>query len=92
MVFKRLFVVTLILSVGLVLVGSALTQVSTPFDVSRYVLSGGGGFRSSPHFLLGDTLGQWADGPATSAGYRISPGFWYGEPLPTQIYLPLVMR
>jgi hypothetical protein len=75
---KRLTVWAIGLAAALVLAGVALAQISTNFDLSWHLLSGGGGSRGSTHYELDDTLGQWAEGPSSSAGYEISPGFWYG--------------
>ena len=74
------------------LTGAVLAQVSTHFDLSWNLLSGGGGSRSSTHYQVDDSLGQWAERSSSSAGYRIEPGFWYGvavatpgpTPTPTQ--------
>jgi len=60
--------------------GVVLAQVSTHFDLSWHLLSGGGGFRSSSTYWVDDSLGQWADRTSTSARYNIEPGFWYGAP------------
>lgn len=67
---------------GLMLTGVALAQVSTNFDLSWHLLSGGGGSRSSADYQLDDSLGQWADGSSSSANYEIEPGFWYGVAIP----------
>jgi len=64
-----------------ILLGSAgvvLAQVSTNFDLSWHLLSGGGGSRTSPDYQVDDALGQWAEAPSSSANYQIAPGFWYG--------------
>jgi hypothetical protein len=92
MALKRLFVLAVVLAVCLVLANAALAQVSPNFDLGWHVLSGGGGIRNSPHYRLGDTLGQWAEGPSASANYKLSPGFWYGVPVSHKAYLPLVRR
>jgi hypothetical protein len=66
------------LAAALALAGAALAQVSTNFDLSWHLLSGGGGSRSSTNYQLDDALGQWTGGASSSASYEISPGFWYG--------------
>lgn len=63
---------------GLLFAGIALAQVSTNFNLSWHLLSGGGGYRSSANYRLGDALGEWAQQAASSANYKIEPGFWAG--------------
>jgi len=65
---------------GLAVAGTVLAQVSTNFDLSWHLLSGGGGSRSSTNYQVDDSLGQWADGSSTSARYAIQAGFWSGAP------------
>ena len=55
-----------------------LAQVSTHFDLSWNLLSGGGGSRSSANYRVDDSLGQWPERSSSSASYRIEPGFWAG--------------
>jgi hypothetical protein len=56
----------------------ALAQVSTNYDVSWHLLSGGGGSRSSSNYRVDDALGQWAGGRTSSANTHVDAGFWYG--------------
>lgn len=77
---KRTLIWLAILIGSLGLAGVVLAQVSTNFDLSWHLLSGGGGFRSSSTYWVDDSLGQWADRTSTSARYNIEPGFWYGVP------------
>ncbi|MBU1879808.1 MAG: hypothetical protein KJ734_12720, partial [Chloroflexi bacterium] len=49
----------------LLLAGTAMAQTSTSFDLSWYVLAGGGERAASASYALDGTLGQWAAGPAT---------------------------
>ncbi len=62
---------------GLMLTGVALAQVSTNFDLSWHLLSGGGGARDSANYRVDDSLGQWAKRTSSSANHGIEPGFWY---------------
>ena len=74
----------------LVLSGVVLAQVSTNFDISWHLLSGGGGSRTSESYRVDDSLGQWAGGSTGSATYDVDPGFWYGAaPEPAPCLVPL---
>jgi hypothetical protein len=57
------------------LVGVALAQVSSNFDVHWSLLSSGGGSRRSVNYQLDDALGQAAAGVASSATYQVQSGF-----------------
>ena len=84
-----------IVLVALGLTGVALAQVSTNFDLSWHLLSGGGGSRSSTNYQVDDSLGQWADQSSSSTGYQIESGFWYGMVISEEgreIYLPLILK
>lgn len=77
---RRLFRLTR-LAIPLLLLlaaGVAWAQVSTNYDLSWHVLSGGGGSRSSAAYRVDDSLGQWPGNPSASAAYRVDPGFWPG--------------
>jgi uncharacterized membrane protein len=79
----------------LVLTGSVLAQVSTNFDLSWHLLSGGGGSRGSANYQISDSLGQWAGGLVSGSSYRIESGFWYGTVISEkgrEIYLPLILK
>jgi len=70
--------------------GVVVAQVSTNFDLSWHLLSGGGGSRESANYHVDDSLGQWVGGSTGSAGYDIDPGFWYGAaPEPAPCLVPL---
>ena len=60
----------------LALSGVVLAQVSTNFDLSWHLLSGGGGVRNSTNYQIDDSLGQWANRTSSSTNYKIKPGFW----------------
>jgi PKD repeat protein len=65
----------LILLALLCLIGTASAMGSTNFDLSWNVLSGGGGFLSSPSYSMGSTVGQ-ITGLSTSTSYKLQSGFW----------------
>jgi hypothetical protein len=74
----------------LLLSGAVLAQVSTNYDLSWHLLSGGGGPRGSDNYQIDDSLGQWAGGSTESTNYGLDPGFWYGaaaEPAPCDVGL-----
>lgn len=62
----------------LLLSAVVLAQVSTHFDLSWHLLSGGGGSSSSAHYRADDALGQWVAGTSGSTHYEIGSGFWAG--------------
>jgi hypothetical protein len=71
--------IRLTIALGLLALGGVvLAQVSTNFDLSWHVLSGGGGSRSSTNYQIDDVLGQWADRTSSSTNYQVEPGFWSG--------------
>ncbi|MBN1641170.1 MAG: hypothetical protein JXA09_08035 [Anaerolineae bacterium] len=61
---------------GLVFTGIVLAQVSSNYDLSWHLLSGGGGSRGSTNYQIDDALGQWVAGSSQSASYAIGSGFW----------------
>jgi hypothetical protein len=86
----RIIILALIALVILVLAGpltgifdAAWAQISPNFDLGWRLLGGGGGQRSSPNYLVQDTLGQSAAGTAASAKSRLEAGFWPGVTLAT---------
>ena len=62
----------------LVAAGVALAQVSTNYDLSWHLISGGGGSRTSANYRVDDSLGQWPGNPSASSAYRVDPGYWPG--------------
>lgn len=88
---KKFTIWILVLMLALAAISPALAEVSARIDVSWYVLSGGGGERSSSHTQVDDVLGQWADGLSSSERYRVEPGFWHSGRVakPNRIYLPM---
>ena len=63
---------------GLAFVGVmvAAAQTSSGFDLSWYVVSGGGGFSQTTGYELSSTVGQTAAGDSSSSGTSLSHGFW----------------
>jgi hypothetical protein len=83
------------LALALLLVTATIVgaQSSTQFDLSRHVLAGGGRPSASASYRVNGTVGQGLAGPpaATSAGFRLSSGYWVARTL-SVVYLPLVIR
>jgi hypothetical protein len=73
---KRFSLAIFVIILGLT--GIALAQISTSFDLGWYLLSGGGGNRSSASYRVEDALGQWSAGTSSNPNYKIEPGFFYG--------------
>ncbi len=64
--------------VGLLcLTSNAYAQVSTNYDLSWHVLSGGGGQMDSASYVQRSTTGQ-VIGYSESSNYRMGAGYWYG--------------
>jgi hypothetical protein len=88
----RILMIALGLTAALLLAGIAVAQVSTNYDLHWSFLNSGGGERTSTAYRAQDSLGQWAVGAASSAGYRVESGFWPGaavsSPTPTMTPTP----
>ncbi len=94
---SRLLPLAAIFLVGLLVAGVAWAQVSPNFDLSWHVVAGGGSNMTSANHQVRSTLGQFSIGPASSAGYRVGSGYWYGirrevQPVGYTIYLPIVLK
>jgi hypothetical protein len=91
---KRTFLVLLTgLLVVLAAVSIAWAQTSSSFDLSWYVLAGGGERAGGTHFALNGTLGQGAVGLSDSTSFQMQSGYWHGASLPRyRVYLPMVLR
>ncbi|MBC8446133.1 MAG: right-handed parallel beta-helix repeat-containing protein, partial [Chloroflexi bacterium] len=76
-----------LLLAAVVLTTGALARSAADFDLWWHVIAGGGGHASSADYILDGSIGQPADGWLSSAGYRLSAGFWPGigaeSPTPT---------
>jgi hypothetical protein len=85
-----LVAVTALLLVGSVL---SLAMSSTHFRLDWFTPgTSGGGPLTSAHYAANLTVGQSAVGALSSAHYQACMGYWCGVPVPSWIYLPLVMR
>lgn len=91
---KRTFLVVLVgLLVVLVVVSIVGAQTSTSFDLSWYVMAGGGSRGDSAAYVMNGTLGQGIVGISDGTGFQMQSGYWYGVSRPRHfVYLPLVLR
>lgn len=89
---KGLIWIALLILVVL-LAATALAQVSGGFNLGWYLFSAGGGHRSSTHYQVDDTVGQWAAGRSISDRYQIDAGFWSaeGRPEPWRLFMPVAV-
>jgi len=53
-------------------------QSGGQFEITRYVIAGGGGSSSGGQFALSGTVGQPAAGTLTGGNFKIEGGFWSG--------------
>jgi hypothetical protein len=90
---QTLLVGLAMLLVALLLAGIAGAQTSTDFDLSWYVMAGGGQRTDSPAYAMNSTLSQGIVGISHDTDFQMRNGYWYGATLPRhRIYLPLVLR
>ena len=89
---------TLVLTLLLVLlvVGAALAEANTGFEVPWWTVDGGGGDSTGTGFSLSGTIGQPDASQQLSGGdYLLQGGFWVGAGgggVQYDIYLPVVLR
>jgi len=89
---KRILLIALVgLLLALLIVGVVMAQSSVDFDLSWYVLAGGGGRSASADYAMNGTLGQAAVGFSSSADYGMRSGYWQSW-LSYRIFLPLVLK
>jgi hypothetical protein len=91
---KRTFLVVLIGLLVVLVVGSIVgAQTSTSFDLSWYVMAGGGNRADSAAYAMNGTLGQGIMDLSDSTSFQMHHGYWYGASPPKhRVYLPLVLR
>ena len=90
---KLLLTLLLVLLLGLAFVGVVAAQTSDGFDLSWYVISGGGGNSEGSDYVLSSTVGQTAAGESTSSdGYTQTHGFWQTFVDTLRTLLPLAVK
>ncbi|MEZ4680385.1 MAG: fibronectin type III domain-containing protein [Caldilineaceae bacterium] len=70
--------ITAALVATILLVGVAIAQVSTNFNLGWNTFGSSGGTRQSANFMLQDAVGQTAPGNSASAGFVVQSGFAVG--------------
>lgn len=90
---SRRALVLLLAAAVLLAAGVTWAQVSPGYDNSWHVVGAGGSERAaSDRYMVYGTVGQFAIGPAAGTAYGVGQGYWYGIPLSTYLYLPLIVR
>jgi hypothetical protein len=79
--------------------GTALGQGSADFGLWWNAITSGGGHSASASYVVDGSIAQPVLGTSSSAGYRVSGGFWYGfvaagapPPGVPRLYLPALTR
>lgn len=85
-----LLVVSLVVTLG----GAALAQTSASYNLEWNVIGGGGQEVSSANYLVNSTAGQGVASPpySLSASYVVCVGYWCGDFLTIDFFLPVVLR
>jgi hypothetical protein len=84
--------VILTATVFLTLAAIVIARVSSSYDLSWHVISGGGARMESTGHTVHGTLGQPATGHAASSGYTLCSGFWCDEGAQVfRVYVPVVL-
>lgn len=77
------------LTVLLLLAGVALA--ANGYEITRYVIGGGGGHSEAGGYVLDATVGQGVAGVVNDAPYELCAGFWCGM-AEYRFRFPLVLR
>jgi hypothetical protein len=72
--------------------GSTLAQTGGGYDLSWFVLAGGGGTSAGSPYSISGTAGQPGVDTLSGDRYTLIGGFWSAGPAQTSLYLPLVQR
>jgi hypothetical protein len=90
---KQKKIVLVILMLGLLASISGVMLAPAAYDLSRYVIAGGGSRVQGTNYGVIGTMGQGVVGDhGVSAHYGACSGFWCGGIPPYRIFLPLVLR
>jgi hypothetical protein len=81
----------LILSIALFLVITGVALANNGFDLSRWVVSGGGTNSGAGDVNLQATLGQPVVGVITGGDISLRQGYWHGN-FWYSVYVPLIQR
>jgi hypothetical protein len=81
-----------LIAVGLFLLFTSATLVTSGYTLSWWTVDGGGGTgNSGGNYLLSGAIGQPDAGPLLGGNYVLVGGFWSG-PLYRSLYLPVALR
>lgn len=87
-----ILLIALLLAVPVAAPASAAISADT-YDLSWYVLGGGGGAVSSGIYTLDGTIGQPVTGVVTASGYENCSGFWCGAINTLQnVFMPFLTK
>lgn len=89
--FSQVIVAVIVVLAALLLLAGVALAVDG-YDLSWYVIGGGGGHSEAAPYALDGTVGQAVAGPVSSAPYDLCSGYWCGGAAGNNIYLPLIMR
>ena len=84
----------LLMLIGLLLFAStALAMSSANYRLDWFTpLTSSGGLASSSNYAGNFSVGQSVIGYASSPGYAVGLGYWYGATGGYRVYLPLIMK
>jgi hypothetical protein len=85
----------LLLIVVVCLMSATAVSAQGSAEITRWVLSGGGGQTTVGTVTLSGSFGQWAVGQTSAGSATLSAGFWYSVLLPAwnfHVFLPTVLR
>lgn len=86
-------IVLAVLMLGSLTLFAGVLLVPSAYEVSRYVIAGGGSRVEGTNYAVINTTGQGVVGDfGTSAHYGACAGFWCGGLPENKIFLPLVLR
>ena len=73
---------------------AVVAQISNNYDLSWYVLAGGGGAPEGSLYAMDSTMGQGVVGSGSSASFGMGSGYWDTKPGVSlyRTYLPLLLR
>jgi len=100
--YAKLLVLLAVVALLAITIGLTASQAAPPaapppavsrFDLSWWVMNGGGGKMTSTHFLVYASIGQPAiTNELTSAHYRLISGFWGGTWPWLRTFMPTIWR
>jgi hypothetical protein len=93
MIKRTWIMIAVIVLGGLLLVEVAAGMSSTNYRLDWYTpLTSSGGPASSTNYAGNFSVGQAVIGYASSTGYTVGLGYWYGAAGGYKVYLPLIWK